>query len=200
MKKHVLMIWVTMLISLFTTKVWANDAYDGFIMLQNGSIIYIRDNYDNTVWICAPNNDGTDNGNWNGFTKPYGDIVIPDSIWYVDMWGHGGWRSVVYIGTNAFLDCDEITSIVIPDGVTSIQECAFCGCTSLTSISHGNNINYIGYSAFADCFSLTSFDIPNGVTQLEWGTFFRCTELTSIYIPSSVTNIANPTSGDGVFE
>ena len=88
----------------------------------------------------------------------------------------------------------SITSITIPDGVTSIGSNAFVTCTSLTSVTIGNGVTSIGYRAFYGCSGLTSITIGNGVTSIESWTFCGCTSLTSVTIPDNVTSI-----GDRVF-
>ena len=70
------------------------------------------------------------------------------------------------IGNNIFQDCRSLTSIDIPDSVTSI-----------------------GDSVFQDCRSLTSIDMPDSVTSIGNMTFYNCSSLTSVAIPDSVTSI-----------
>ena len=79
--------------------------------------------------------------------------------------------------------------VVIPNGVTSIGDSAFEGCSSLTSITIPNSVASIGWSAFGDCSGLTRITIPNSVTSIEEGAFSGCSGLTSITIPKSVTSI-----------
>ena len=73
-----------------------------------------------------------------------------------------------YIGNYAFLSCSSLTSIVIPDGVTSIGDYAFRNCSSLTSIVIPDSVTSIGSSAFSGCSSLTS--IQFGGTTAQWKT------------------------------
>lgn len=94
-----------------------------------------------------------------------------------------------FIGDWAFGDCSSLTSINIPNSVTSIGEWAFMECSSLTSINIPNSVTSIKRYAFSNCSSLTSIDIPNSVTSIEQGTFSDCNSLKSTYIPSSVTSI-----------
>lgn len=70
-----------------------------------------------------------------------------------------------------------------------IGECAFFGCSSLTSINIPSSVTEIGNRVFEDCKSLTSVNIPSGVTEIAWRTFWGCSSLTSVNIPSSVTEI-----------
>ena len=77
----------------------------------------------------------------------------------------------------------------IPNGVTSIEEHAFEGCSGLTSVSIPESVTSIGQEAFAYCSGLTSVTIPSNVTSIERCTFLDCTSLTSVIIPKSVTSI-----------
>ncbi|MBR3974411.1 MAG: leucine-rich repeat protein, partial [Clostridia bacterium] len=88
-----------------------------------------------------------------------------------------------------FVNCTSLTSITIPNSVTSIGDYAFWKCTSLTSITIPNSVTSIGRSAFKGCTSLTSITIPNSVTSIGSSAFEGCTSLTSITIPNSVTSI-----------
>ena len=83
----------------------------------------------------------------------------------------------------------RLTSITIPNSVTSIGTGAFSGCSSLTSIDIPNSVTSIGYSAFSYCSGLTSINIPNSLTSIEVNLFDACSSLTSITIPKSLTYI-----------
>ena len=83
----------------------------------------------------------------------------------------------------------QISEVVILDGVTSIGECAFYSCSSLSSITIPDSVASIGDSAFEECSSLTSIIIPDSVSRISRGMFFGCSGLTSITIPESVTSI-----------
>ena len=63
------------------------------------------------------------------------------------------------------------------------------GCTGLTSITIPDSVTSIGTKAFYGCTGLTSITIPDGVTNIGWYAFSGCASLTSITIPDSVTNI-----------
>lgn len=80
---------------------------------------------------------------------------------------------------------------VIPNSVKSIGDCAFAGCTDLTSIRIPNSVTSIGVMAFADCSNLKSVTIPNSVTSIEAIAFSGCSSMKSINIPNSVTSIGN---------
>ncbi|MBO4697961.1 MAG: leucine-rich repeat protein, partial [Lachnospiraceae bacterium] len=91
----------------------------------------------------------------------------------------------------AFCKRSELTSVIIPDSVTSIGTCAFYYCSTLTSVTIGNSVTSIEYGAFYYCSKLTSVTIGNSVTSIGSGAFYNCSKLTSITIPDSVTSIEN---------
>lgn len=100
-----------------------------------------------------------------------------------------------YIGSSPFYLNKDIKEIVIGDGVTSIGDCAFLGCSSLTSIEIPDGVTSIGMSVFDSCSSLTSIEIPVGVTSLKDFVFYGCSSLTSITMPEGLTSI-----GGGAFQ
>ena len=97
--------------------------------------------------------------------------------------------SVTSIGDSAFMYCYSLTSVTIPNSVTSIGDSAFNGCSSLTSVTIPDNVTSIGDSAFSGCSNLTSITIGNSVTNIGYGAFYGCSSLTSVTIPNSVTSI-----------
>lgn len=83
-----------------------------------------------------------------------------------------------------------LTSVTIPDGITSIGGYAFCGCINLTSVNIPNTVTSIADSAFSMCTNLTSINIPDSVTSIGECAFME-SGLTSITIPSGVTSISS---------
>ena len=69
------------------------------------------------------------------------------------------------------------SNTIIPNGVTSIGEGAFYGCSGLTSITIPNGVTSIGEGAFYGCSGLTSITIPNSVTSIGEDAFSGCTSL-----------------------
>ena len=98
-------------------------------------------------------------------------------------------NGVTTIGKNAFIGRSSLTSVTIPNSVTTIGESAFWGCSSLTSVTIPNSVKTISDNTFSGCSSLTSVTIPNSVTTIGEYAFYGCSSLTSITIPNSVTTI-----------
>lgn len=93
------------------------------------------------------------------------------------------------LGFRTFSRCTGLTSVNIPNTVTSIGGSCFGGCTSLTSINIPDSVASIGSNCFDSCSNLKSVNISNNVTLLPSQCFFACTNLESIEIPASVTGI-----------
>ena len=100
-------------------------------------------------------------------------------------------NGITSIGNSAFYRCTSLTSVTIPDSVTSIGNSAFYDCSSLTSITIPDSVESIGSSAFYNCTSLTSVEMSKNVTSIDYNAFYNCTSLTSITIPDSVESIGN---------
>jgi hypothetical protein len=111
-----------------------------------------------------------------GYTGPGGEVTIPSTI---------GALPVTGIGPSAFWACQKLTSISIPNSVSSIGEDAFFYCSSLATVALGNGLSSIGASAFWGCSSLTSVMIPNSVTTIGDGAFGSCAGLTAIDVDGS---------------
>ncbi len=132
------------------------------------------------VSVTTPLNQSIDP--WGGIA-PVGDLIIPGSVSY-----DGNTYTVTSIGELAFLGCNNLTSVIIPNSVTQIHNFAFSGCGSLAAVTIPNSVTDIGSSAFSSC-ALTSVIIPNSVTSIGMSAFSDCSDLASVTIPNSVTNI-----------
>ena len=113
-------------------------------------------------------------GTITGYAGTRKDVVIPSTINSV---------AVKVIGTNSFR-IRGITSVYIPDGVTSIGKEAFY-VNGLTSVRLPKTLVSIGVGAFRGN-KLTVIDFPNSLTSISSDSF-RNNKLTSVYIPSGVT-------------
>lgn len=109
------------------------------------------------------------------------DVTIPS---------HYKGKPVTMIDHAAFHD-SSVTSVTIPDSVTSIPDYAFAFCSQLTNISIPNSVTFIGFSAFNSCTSLKSITLPSSLSTIQSFAFYNCGNLETIRIPVSVTFIGN---------
>lgn len=98
---------------------------------------------------------------------------------------------VTSIGECAFSWFPKLTHVDIADSVISIGGNAFKSCSSLTDITIPQRVTHIGGLAFSGCTSLSSITLSNNITSIGNAAFKNCTNLTSITIPSSVTSIGS---------
>lgn len=109
------------------------------------------------------------------------DVTIPS---------HYKGKPVTMIDHAAFHD-SAVTSVTIPDSVTSISDDAFSFCSQLTNISIPNSVTFIGFAAFNSCTSLKSITLPSSLSTIQSSAFYNCGNLETIRIPVSVTFIGN---------
>ena len=106
---------------------------------------------------------------------------------------------VTSIDDDTFRRCRSLTSVTIPNGVTSIGRSAFGSCESLKSVTIPSSVTSIGDSAFYECIGLTgSLTLPSSVTSIGESAFDGCYNLTSITIPESVKSIGNDAFSSGI--
>ena len=141
------------------------SAYD--IAVENADGVTIYYNYINN---------GTELEVTRVSDKYSGAVNIPEEVTYMSRT-----RKVTSIGNQAFYAC-SLTSVTIPNSVTTIGESAFYHCNSLTSVTIPNSVTSIEGGAFSDCWSLTSVTIGNSVTSIGYKAFENCSGLTSVHI------------------
>lgn len=120
----------------------------------------------------------------NYTVAPAGALIIPDSVTNA-----GTTYAVVGIGYAVFNGCTGLTSVSIPNTVTSIDAWAFNNCTGLTSLNIPNSITTIGDKAFKNCSGLTNLVLPSSVQSIGNSAFLGCTGIAVLDIPSTVTSI-----------
>ena len=98
--------------------------------------------------------------------------------------------TVKTIGSEAFRNCDALTTVTIPDSVTSYGGQMFYDCDALTTVKLGSGMKTIPESMFEHCDALESLSIPRCVTSVGNNAFKDCTKFTSVTIPRSVTSIS----------
>ena len=116
-------------------------------------------------------------------------IVAGGDYYYYNDWDKYNNTSNDVIGSYAFYGCSGLTSLNLPDGITSISGGAFSGCSGLTSLTLPDGITSIGEYAFSGCSGLTSLTLPDGITSINDGIFSGCSGLMSLTLPDGITSI-----------
>lgn len=114
----------------------------------------------------------------SGYTGTGGDITIPSTL---------GGQQVLVIGGSAFYNNQNITSVVIPEGVTLIDTDAFYNCLKLVSVSIPSTVTIIN-RGFVSCTSLTSFTAPDNLFTLN-DSFGGCTSLNNVVLNDTLVNM-----------
>ncbi len=125
-------------------------------------------------------------------------VVVEKGITYVGTWAFYDCSEMTSVslpttletmGASVFMDCTSLTSVTIPDGVTFISGDFFWGCTSLKSVTLPDSLWETGGCTFMDCTSLTSVRLPATLLSISWQMFKDCKSLTSLTIPRSVVDV-----------
>lgn len=118
-----------------------------------------------------------------------GSISVPETVT-----NNGTEYSVTKIGEYAFQG-SAVTSVSMPEGITSIDYNAFSGCQNLESVTLPESLTTLGIRAFGGCQSLKAIKIPSGVTAIPGYCFNGCVSLESVTIPEGVTAIGDEAFG-----
>lgn len=130
-------------------------------------------------------------------TSLSGSFTIPSTISY-----KGRNYRVINIQHSAFMDCSQLTSIVIPSSVIVINSYAFQNCTGLTSIKLPERLEMLGVGVFQNCYNLVSVELPyihnnyGGYQELSDELFNGCSSLVYVKIPPSIDGIGSYTFKD----
>ena len=145
----------------------------------DGVYYNITDSTELTVEVTYEGQLLTDYTNAVNNSSYRGDVVIPTTVTQ----GETTYR-VTSIGSSAFYQAKELTSVTISEGLTSIGLGAFTEC-NLSTITLPESLVTIGEYAFNTCRDLTSITIPKGVKSIKEAAFAQCQSLISVTIPDN---------------
>ena len=114
--------------------------------------------------------------------KAFCEMVVEDSQTAFD-------NHPTYYSHHLYLYNSEITALNIPNGVKTIKDGTFAGCSSFTSVTFPTTVEGIGYAAFYGCSGLTEITFPNSVQDISHGAFSDCTSLTKVNFGTGLTDI-----------
>ena len=97
--------------------------------------------------------------------------------------------NITTLGNSLFYNCKSLTRFELHNGIKSIGGSAFAGCSNLAEIIMPDSLTSIDGYAFEDCSSLTSIKLPSGLKTIGYWAFSYCSGLTEIVIPDGVTSI-----------
>ncbi len=188
----------------FEGTAWYNNQPDGPIYAGAWLSQYKGFMSEDTRIVIKPGTKGISEGVFkrqNHNTTPV-SISIPESVLYIGAQAFKDCErlkeiiipnNTEYIGSSAFEGCSSLEKIVLPNKLTAINNLTFSNCTSLSSIELPDSVKVIGARAFQYCESLESITIPNSVTDIQGTSFLKCKKLTSIIISENITRIEDDT-------
>jgi len=104
-------------------------------------------------------------------------------------------EGITTIGEYAFCGFQQLTTAKLPGSLTTISRIAFGGCRALKTVNLPTNLKTIEGWAFQGCYALESVTLPEGLTTVDMYAFTECINLTSVSVPASVTTIGERAFG-----
>ncbi len=147
-------------------------------------VLFIGYVFTNSVLTKAASDTITQSGDWGYTVANDGTAVINEYYGTdiaVEIPNEVDGYSVTKLGNSVFYG-NKLSSVVLPNSVTSIGTWAFTGCSNLSSVSLSENLTSIGAYAFHGCSNLTSITIPSSVTTIGMHAFYECNKLKNVYI------------------
>ncbi len=127
--------------------------------------------------------------------KPYNEYAFGGANIVSNTYSNGKGKivfdgDIITIGFNAFYNCTALTSIELPDKVSTIEEYAFAGCTALANLDFGVGVKSIATLAFQNCTAIKTLTIPDNITSIATGAFTGC-KFTTLNIGDGITTISS---------
>lgn len=184
----------------YTGNGWKFDASNNTLTLESGSYDFsgeknaLRPLNPNVQLVVEPGATLTGGaaGDGAGVTWQLTENTDDPSTYKLTISGSGSMKNFPFGSDQPWYSFkQQITSVVIHPGVTSIGECAFSWFPKLTHVDIADSVISIGGNAFKSCSSLTDITIPQRVTHIGGLAFSGCTSLSSITLSNNITSIGN---------
>lgn len=184
----------------YTGNGWKFDASNNTLTLTNGSYDFsgeknaLRPLNPNVHLVVEPGAKLTGGaaGDGSGVTWQLTENTDDPSTYTLTIRGSGAMENYLMSSNQPWCSFrDQITSVVVSPGVTSIGQCAFSRFAKLTHVDIADSVISIGWDAFYYCSSLTNITIPQSVTYIGPLAFFHCTNLSSITLSNNITSIGS---------
>lgn len=95
------------------------------------------------------------------------------------------------VGSHAFYGCEQLTVLDLPENVRSVGEYAFAGCRQMQLLDLGSSLETIGTGAFYSCRAIAALRLPGTLKTIGSEAFYDCTGITTLTLPSSVTDVGS---------
>ena len=119
----------------------------------------------------------------------YGEAVAPWTDLAADIKAVVAEEGVTSIGSFAFVNCGNLTTVSLPDSLIEVGESAFRNCTGLTTVDFGTGLEMVDGYAFLNCHNLTAADLGSKVEIIGNSAFFACSNLAEINLGESLLGI-----------
>lgn len=172
-------------------------AEDGVLYTKDGTILLDYPTGKRESSYAIPN--GVTTISSSAFIKNafLNQVSIPNTVTTIEDWAFARSNitsltipdTVTSIGNGIAQECKKLVTAYVGNGVTSLPYRSFEQCTSLTTVTLGNNIKAFSTRTFFNCISLTSINLPEGLENIDVADFWGCKSLTYLKIPETVKKI-----------
>lgn len=173
---------------------WGDGTTDTITGNSAGFRIYTKHTYstkgDYTITISCDNKIGLGgDSTYGGIITAKNNSTINRNAIYLNSLKNVELGNNVVFDTNAFYKCTNLSTITIPNTVTSISTNCFINCYNLEMIVIPNSVIGINSSVFQNCSNLKNISLPNSVTNIDGSCFSGCTSLKGVTLPNSLTQV-----------
>lgn len=161
--------------------------------MADGGKIFARTQGDGEAWVTYdPSYPIHLNSSNAAKLSTYTDSVVVPQLLIVNHWAY----TITGIDEMAFANCNELTSVQLPDSVKHLGEGAFCNCPSLASVNIPEGIETIPRACFARCSQLKEITLPSTVKSLQRMAFYSCGRLKTLHLKGTTPPEATEAFGD----